>query len=405
MKFNTLLAAMGAALALTLAPVHAQEKVSPEVGKAMTAVQNLLRAGKAKEALGELRKVEALNRSASETALMERMRFAAAQQAGDPDTMVRAFDALKGAGRLGGAENLQYMGAVAGTYSRLNRHKEALSWANRYFSEGGTDPNMKQVQTAAQYYAGDVGPIIKSTMAEIQAAEKAGQTPSRDKINLLWNAASRVKDANAVAFANEKLLQYYPSKEIWANAISSTMGRKGLAPRFQLDLFRLRLLTDNMRSDEDYEELASLAGQAGYAEEGRRVIEAGFKAGVLGQGAKADRHQRLKAFMDKKVAEAKAGFDAAEKEARGSKQGDGLVMLGLRQAFSGNAKAGVAMIQDGIQVGQLKREGDAQLALGQALFLAGDTQKAIAAMRAAKGDDGVADVAKLWANYARTARR
>jgi hypothetical protein len=306
MKLNTLAVALCGALALTLGPTpdgslgwlsaaQAQEKVSPEVGKALNAVTSLLKAGKAKEALGKIRDVEAISgRSAAETALMEKLRFAAAQQSTDPDTMARAYDALKGAGRLAGAENLQYMAAVAGTYSRVNRHKEALSWATRYFSEGGNDPAMRQVQTAAQYNSGDVGPIVKNTLAEIQAAEKAGQTPSRDKINLLWNAANRAKDANALAFANEKLLQYYPSKEMWANAIASTATRKGFAPRFQLDLYRLRLLSDNMRNDEDYEELASLAGQAGFAEEGRKVIEAGFKAGVLGQGAKAERHQRLK---------------------------------------------------------------------------------------------------------------
>jgi hypothetical protein len=43
--------------------------------------------------------------------------------------------------------------------------------------------------------------------------------------------------------------------------------------------------------------------------------------------------------------------------------------------------------------------------LGQAFFLAGDTGKAVAAWRSVKGDDGVADVAKLWANYARSAKR
>jgi hypothetical protein len=417
MKLNTLAVALCGALALTLGPTpdgslgwlsaaQAQEKVSPEVGKALNAVTSLLKAGKAKEALGKIRDVEAISgRSAAETALMEKLRFAAAQQSTDPDTMARAYDALKGAGRLAGAENLQYMAAVAGTYSRVNRHKEALNWATRYFAEGGNDPAMRQVQTAAQYNSGDVGPIVKNTLAEIQAAEKAGQTPSRDKINLLWNAANRAKDANALAFANEKLLQYYPSKEMWANAIASTATRKGFAPRFQLDLYRLRLLSDNMRNDEDYEELASLAGQAGFAEEGRKAIEAGFKAGVLGQGAKAERHQRLKVFLDKKLAESKAGYVAAEKAARESKQGDGLVMLGQQLAFAGNAKAGVAMIQEGIQVGQLKREGDAHLALGQAFFLAGDTGKAIGAWRSVKGDDGVADVAKLWANYARSAKR
>ncbi len=414
MKLNTLAAALAGALLLSLGNgtdgslgfAAAQAQVRPEAGRHLQAAQGLLKGGKFKEALAKLRDVEAVSgRNADENALLEQLRLAAAQGALEPDTMARAFDTLKGSGRLSGAQNLQYIEAIAGTYLRANQNAKALQWANRYFAEGGTSNAMKQVQTTAQYYSGDVGPIIKSTMAEIQANEKAGQVPSRDKLNLLMNAANRAKDANAESFGAEKLLQYYPSKEIWASALATAAARRGFSPRFQFDLYRLRLLTDNMRGAEDYMELAQMAAQAGFPDEGRRAVEAGFKAGVLGQGKDADRHNRLKTFMDKRVADTRAGFDTALAAARDVKAGDGLIPLGLYLAQSGKAKDGVALIQEGIDKGQLKREDDAKFALGLAQFWAGDANKAIATWRGVRGTDGSGEVARLWSIYARSAKK
>ena len=81
------------------------------------------------------------------------------------------------------------------------------------------------------------------------------------------------------------------------------------------------------------------------------------------------------------------------------------IPLGLYLAQAGKAKEGVALIQEGIEKGQLKREDDAKLALGLAQFWAGDHSKAIATWRGVKGTDGVADVARLWSIYARSAKK
>ncbi len=416
MKLKTLVAAMAGAVALTLgqapdgalgfASAAAQEKVGAEVGKHLKDVQALLKGGKYREALAKLRDAEAVgNRNAGENAIIEQMRFAGAQGAGDPDTMVRAFETLKSAGRLGGAQNLQYLEAIAGTYSRLNQHPKALTWANRYFAEGGNSGAMKQVQTAAQFYSGDMGAIIKSTAAEIAATEKAGGVPTKDKLNLLLTAATRAKDGNTEALAAEKLLNYYPSKEQWADALSRVQSRKGFADRFTLDILRLRLVSGNMRGEGDYMELAQLAGGNGFPDEGMRAVDAGFAAGVLGQGKDAARHQRLKDFMAKKVADAKAGFAAAEAAARDTKDGNGLIPLGLQLAQRGEGKKGAAMIEEGIAKGNLKREDDAKLYLGMAYFLAGDSAKAQSTWRGVKGTDGSGDLARLWAIHAKQAKK
>lgn len=418
MKLKTLAASLVAALGLTLGgsgdgsltligAAAAQAKVSPELGKHLTAVQGLLKGGKYKEALAKLRDAEGVaNRSADENALIERMRFAGSQGAADPETMVRAYEALKGAGKLGGAENLQYMEAIAGTYSRNNANAQALTWAQRYLKEGGTSAAVKAIQTRSQFLSGDMGAVIKDTLAEIAAVEKAGQVPSKDKLNLLLAAAEKAKDANAESVGVDKLLAYYPSKEVWAAALGRVAHKKGFSDRLVLDLFRLRLATGNMRGEPDYLEFATMAAQAGFPDEGMKALEAGFAAGVLGQGKEAARHQRLKDFMSKRVAEVKAASAAAVDAAKAVKSdGNALLPLGLAQAHRGDVKGGIALIEEGIAKGNLKRDDDGKLALGLAHLLGGDVAKAQTAFKAVKGTDGAGDIARMWIVHSRSMKK
>lgn len=406
---KTVVAVAVGALALTLngAPgaefgfsqAAAQDSVRKEVGTPLQDANKLLKAGKAKEALAKVRDAEAVGgRTAAENNAIEGVRFSAAMVANEPDTMVRAFDALKGAGKLSGALQLQYMEAIAGTYLRGGNAAKALDWANKYFAAGGTSATVKQVQQQAQFKSGDVTGFLKDTLAEIQSDEKAGRAPAKDKLtNLLW-AAQKKGDANAEALATEKLLNYYPEPKLWAQILGGLPEKKSFdGSRYALDLYRLRLATNNMsRGAEDYMEMAQLAAQAGYPEEGKQVVDKGLAAGVLGQGAEGARHKRLADLMNKKIGEAKASAAANEKAAEDAKDGNAFVTLGLANAFGGNAKKGIAQIEQGIAKGNLKRPEDAKLYLGLAHQLAGETSKAQAAWRSVKGTEGAADLARLW---------
>ncbi|MFG6429602.1 hypothetical protein [Roseateles sp. LYH14W] len=382
----------------------AQDSVRKEVGTPLQDANKLLRAGKAKEALAKVRDAEAVGgRTAAENNAIEGIRFSAAMVANEPDTMVRSFEALKGAGKLSGAQQLQYMEAIAGTYLRGGSAAKALEWANKYFAAGGNSPTVKQVQQQAQFKSGDVTGFMKDTLAEIQSDEKAGRAPARDKLtNLLW-AAQKKGDANAEALATEKLLNYYPDPKLWAQILGGLPEKKSFdSSRYALDLYRLRLATNNMsRGAEDYMEMAQLAAQAGYPEEGKQVVDKGLAAGVLGQGAEGARHKRLADLMIKKIGEAKANAAANEKAAEDAKDGNAFVTLGLANAFGGNAKKGIAQIEQGIAKGNLKRPEDAKLYLGLAHQLAGETSKAQAAWRSVKGSEGAADLARLWVVYSR----
>lgn len=413
---KTMVAVAVGALALSLngAPgaefgvsqASAQESVRKEIGTQLTEASKLIKAGKYKESLGKVRDAEAVGgRTQAENNAIEGMRVAAASGAGDADSMVRGFETLKAAGKLGQAQQLQMMESIAGTYLRNKDNAKALTWAQRYFKEGGNSPAMKQVQQNAQFLSGDMAGTIKDTLDEIAADERAGRAPSRDKLNLLLFAAQKKGDASAEGVATEKLLNYYPDPRLWAQILGSLPQKKSFASdRYQLDLYRLRLATGNMREANDYMEMAQLAAQAGYPDEGKQVVDKGMAAGVLGQGAEGARHKRLADLMIKKIGEAKAGAAANEKAAEEAKDGNAFVALGLANAFGGDAKKGVSQIEQGIAKGNLKRPEDAKLYLGLAHYLGGEAGKAQAAWKTVKGTDGAADLARLWIIQSRSAR-
>lgn len=171
---KTMVAVAVGALALSLngAPgaefgvsqASAQESVRKEIGTQLTEASKLIKAGKYKEALGKVRDAEAVGgRTQAENNAIEGMRVAAASGAGDADSMVRGFETLKAAGKLGQAQQLQMMESIAGTYLRNKDNAKALTWAQRYFKEGGNSPAMKQVQQNAQFLSGDMAGTIKDT--------------------------------------------------------------------------------------------------------------------------------------------------------------------------------------------------------------------------------------------------
>ena len=382
------------------------ESVRAEVGKPLQAAAALIKSGKFRDALNRLQEAEAVSgRTAYENYLIENMRVAAASGAGDADAMVKGFEGMKASGRVSQAEQLRIIESIAGTYLRNKDNAKALAWSQRYFKEGGNSASMKQVLQNAQFLSGDMASTIRDLTEEISADERAGRKPGLDRINLLYTAANRSKDAGAEAMALEKLLAYYPKKEYWADVLGRLQHKPSFSDRFALDVYRLKLATGNMKSANDYMEMAQLAVQAGYPSEGQSVVDKGFAAGVLGAGNDAARHKRLNDLMVKRVAEAKAAEAADEAQAMAAKDGNALVTMGLNYAFSKRAAKGVKLIEQGIAKGNLKRPEDAKLYLGLAQMQAGDMGRAQRAWQSVRGNDGAADLARLWVIQSRNGSR
>lgn len=389
------------ALSLASVSVHAQDAVRPVVGTPLQAAQQLIKAGKYKQALDKVDEAnEAPNKTANETYLIARMRLAAASGAGDMGTAVKAFDAINATGKMSAADKLRIIESIAGGYYRAKDYAKAVEWAQRYEKEGGSGAQMQTLLLQAQYLSGDTAAVTKELVAGIQADEKAGKAPSEDRLKMLMSATAKQPESTAYMLALDRLVTYYPKKEYWVELIDRVQRKPGFSDRFSLDIYRLMLATGGMRNANDYMEMTQLALQAGFPEEAKNAIDKGFAGGVLGVGPEAERQKRLRDLTIRKLDEARTQAATKEAEAHAAKDGTDLVNFGFNLALSGKAAQGVKLIEQGIAKGGLKRPEDAELRLGQAMVLAGNP-KATGVLRGVSGADGAGDLARLWILLAR----
>jgi len=388
-----------AAAALSAALLaQAQDSVRPEVGKPLQAAAELIRAQKYKEALAKVREADAAGaRNANETFMIERMRIAAASGAGDVETAAKSFEVV--GPKVSAAERVKMIESLTGAYYRAGQYAKAQQWGQRYFKEGGTSPQIRTLLIQSQYLSGDFAGAMRELRTEIEEAERAGQAPAEDRLKLLVNAALKQNDTNTYVWALERLVTYYPKKEYWVDLLSRLQRKPNFSDRLALDTYRLSLATGSMTAANDYMEMAQLAVQAGYPAEARQVLDKGFEAKVLGQGAEAERQKRLRDLVAKRLDEEKAGRATTIAEAQAAKDGTGLVNAGLNLVFDGDKAKGLQLMQQGAAKGNFKRPDDVKLhyALGQ--LLAGDAAKAQATLKSVGGSDGTADLARLWTLY------
>ncbi len=380
-----------------LVGVASAQGMRPEVGKPLQQASELLRAGKAKEALAKAREADgAAGKTSAEQLVIDRMKAAAAQRAGETGTAVQALESIYG--RVGGGEQGQIAEQLASAYAQMRNNGKANEWLAKAIAAGNTGGSVKQLQAYLQSASGDYNAIARDAAAAVSAAEQAGRRASEDDLLRLADAQQRTNNNHGQIATLEKLALSYPKKEYW-NAYLGRLPRKpGFADRFALDVLRLRLATGTLTRTEDYMELAQLSLQAGLPVEARSIIDQGTKAGVMGTGAEAGRHQRLRELAVKQEGEAKTSLPNQATEAAGFKEGDALVKVGVAYVSTGEVDKGIELIKKGIAIGNLKRPEDAKLRLGLAqLRSAKDKAAGVQTLRSIKGTDGVAEIARTWA--------
>ncbi|WP_394781351.1 tetratricopeptide repeat protein [Undibacterium sp.] len=380
---------------------YAQEALRPEVGKNVQAAGEMFKAKKYKEALAKLRETDNISgKNANENFTIERMRAAVASAAGDNDAAIRAYEAVLATNKLSGPDHLTYLKALAGAYYKAGNYAKTVQTITRFNADGGSDPAMRPFLIQSLYMSGDYGRTLKEVQSDIASDEKSGRTPSETSLQLYANAALKQNDKAGYVGALEKLLNYYPKKELWADMLNRLPGKPGFSERLSLDLYRLKLAVGQLTKTNDFMEMSQLSLQAGYPTEAIKVIDQGYKSNALGTGTEAERHKRLRDLANKNLAESNKGLAAAETDAEQSKDGSGLVNLGYLYVVNGQADKGLAMMEKGIAKDNIKYPEDAKLHLGIAYLQAGKKANAIKTFKSVQGKDGAADLARYWIIYA-----
>jgi len=374
--------------------------VRPEVGKPLQAASALIKQRKGREALAEVAKAEAVpNRTANENQVIAQMKAAAASTAGDPDASIKANEALLDSGKVSGRESLTLVQAIAVAQYNKKDYAKAAQWTQRYFKEGGTDSAMRNMLLQSHFLGNDCNSVNR--MLASAADADSTKKPTEEELQILANCYLRQKDTGGYVNAIEKLVVFYPKKEYWTDLLSRVQKKPGFSDRLGVNVYRLRFATGNAGTAADYMEMAQLALQAGVPAEAKVIVDKGYAAGVLGKGDQADRQKRLRDMVQKSVDESLRNRAKDEAEAVAAKDGNDLVKVGLNYVYEGNAAKGMPLIEQGIKKGGLRRPDDAKLRLGEAQLYAGQKQRGVQTLRDVRGNDGTADIARLWVLNAR----
>ena len=394
MKTNRLLAAM--LMAAGLLQLQVAHAVSAGVAKPLKDASDLVRAGKAKEALARLQGVTPAG--PDDTYMLARIRGAAYQRMGDNGQAAQQLEAAFATGKVPGNEAGQLAETIAGIYAQEHNNAKAMQWVDKAKAAGDNDAGIRQIQDYVQGSSGDYNQVAHDNAAKVQAAEAAGRRPDEDDLLRLADAYRHTKNTAGDLQVKEKLVTYYPANKQYVGIyLSDIAGKPGFSSRFSLDILRLRLAAGNVTTAADYMEMAQLLLQAQLPAEAKSVVDKGYAAGVLGTGAEASRQQRLRDLVNKNVVDAKASLPKRTADAKAEKTGDDLVSIGAEYASLGQYDEGIDLIQQGIAKDNLKRPEDAKLRLGVAQLQSGKNKAAgIKTLRTVQGTDGAPDVARLY---------
>lgn len=360
---------------------NALDTLRPEISKPLLAAQNYLKAQRPRDALAKVAEADAIsNKSDYESLTIWRMQAAAAQQAGDNTTAVRAYTRLLDSGRLDEPQRMQTVAALASTEYQLQHYAQASQWAARYLKERAGDPQMATLLMQSSYLVGDC--------RGVSGALPSGKPPEAS-LQLLANCYQKQGDDAGYVAALERVVAIYPTTSNWSVLLRQVGRKPGFArSHLELDVYRLRLAVGDISSADDYMQMTQLSLANGYPSEALRVVEKGFSVGVLGAGAQAGREHRLRDLARARQREAVAQSDGAS--------GADSHWKATFDALLGGARKNPAAIEADARKVQGSRPDESRLHLGIAYYLAGDKGKAIQTFKTVSGNDGSSDLARLW---------
>lgn len=390
--------ALAASLAwLTPAAAATEEALRAEVAKPLQAAQDALKAGKPADALARVREAEAVpNRSEYELFFTNHTKGVAALAAKDTATAQSALEAVVNDKRFTPAERLNTLQVLPSLALKNQKPAQAIQWARRYQAEGGQDRGVRLVLVQALFNTGDCPGTLREVAPLVQADEANGGKPSKDLLKLAGNCQLKSSDDAGYYQTLERLVTHHPQAKYWADLLPRLQRQPGFAERLQLPTLRLMRQLGVLEDADDFLDMAQLSLKAGLPGEARAVLDEGFAKGALGKGPNAAQHQRLLESTRIKAAADEGQFAANEGRARSAPDGGPLLNLGLAMVTSGQADKGLPLMSQGLAKGVARQPNDARLHLGAALLANQRRAEAEPLLRGLPGDDGLADLARLW---------
>jgi hypothetical protein len=372
-----------------------------ELLDAFNGAQELLRAQKYAEARVRLKEVEAApGLSRFETYQLDRLLLSVAVGLNDGATAERHYASVATSGRLSEAELAPLLFNVMVAAYRGDDFARAVSAAAKVRAYPAMSAPMReqaqQIQVQSLYLGKDYPAAAREIEAEVAATRAAGQVPTEQRLRMLASCYSQTRAMPSYFKVIEQLVVAYPKRDYWIDLIARVQNLEKFSDRLWLELQRFKHTVVGLKDANDYFESAEAALQANLPIEARSLLDAGYAAGLLGKGAQAAAHDKLRRDVATRVPEDDAVVNNPAAVARISREPVALVHWGQSLIAAGKADAGLPLLEEALTKPALKRTEEVRLRLGAAYAAAGRKEQAAATLKAVKGDDGSADIAQLW---------
>ena len=384
-------------LALCLAAsgtVWAQVTVRPELLKPLQAAQEALNARDHQQALNQLTPLLATpSLTPAELGVMLRLQAVAALGAGQWDLAIGTLQRMLSAADVSQADRRAFQESLMNAAQQKKDYPLLIQTARQYLQEGGTNPSIRPALIQALALTERHAELVQALQEKIRLDTAAGQKTPESQLRLMAVSYRQLKDEAGYNATLRQLLASYPKPEYWAEVIARVISAPDFNNRYELDAFRLLEQTGNLQTAVDFFEMAGVALRVGLPAEALRVLRQGFEKGVLGQGAEAAAHHRLRAEAEAKVREDEKGFAQLEKSAR-----DGNTLASVADVHA--SRQDWAKAQDfyarALAAGGLRREQEVRLHQALSLFRGGDMAAAQQALKGVAGDATAVEIAGLW---------
>ena len=356
-------AAVGGAALVLAAPAQAAT-VSAKVGPLLKEAQTLISAKNYAGARSKLNEAEAAASTPDDHTIINSFKNLIAVSSADPNTP---------------------QGAKAKFAQDYNagRYKDVIADAEYLRKQGAFDAQSQLIVGQAYYKSGDYAGCVRYSKSLSGGGDTALELQAR--------CAYEIGDDATQHAALESLVSRGGKAEHWKLLLKLSDRTSGLNDHNSLDINRIRLITGNITTKDEYTLLAQLALQLGNAAEAQSIVEKGQAAKVLND----DRSVRLLNLAKTQAAANAANLQKNLAAARSQPQGDALIKIGEDLVGQGKAKDAIPVIQEGLKK-PLKDAANGQIRLGQAYLAAGQKADAVAAFGKVKEPAKDAMVAHLW---------
>ncbi len=368
----------------------AQVNMRPEVARSLQAAQEAIQAKLPDVALQRIQEARATPQlSEPEKMFLERLSVVAAMNAQKFDLAASSLEYLLQSKELSAADRLTLTETMVSVSQRNKDHAKVVQWARRYAQDGGKNQRVHTMKVQALALQG----LHKEVVQEMQDAYKtAGYQAEEAELRIYAFSQKQLKDDAGYVNTLAQLVTRFPNKDYWTDLLNA-MGRvPGISARTQLDVSRLMEAAGTMQEGEDFIDTAQFAIKAGLPHEALRVLDQGQAAGLYkgtltSQAAKVKQQAQQRATEDDK---------ATKSLSLASDNGPMLVQLGDVLLSKGQWVEAAEAYQKALSKGGLKRDADARLHCGMALFKAKQMEQAKAMLQSVSGDASATMMAGLW---------